>query len=419
VLVRARQWLLAAERSVKGAGGDQAAYRVACALRDQGVSYAQACDLMRSEAWDYGCGWRDGWLEQKPIRSAYKYAQNEPGAKAIDAKAFTASPAAMPLPVVKPKETKVQLATEMAGEAAVYNYVIKHWLTAASYVDLFGAPGEGKTFNALDMAYHVATSKPWMGNRVHGGLVLYLAFEGKGGMRKRVRALAQRDKDLGKLYVANAAMNLRETAGRNELGAVLAELPEKPVLIVIDTFARALMGGDENSAQDVGAFNNAIEALIESTGACVMIIHHSGKNKSAGARGSSALLGAIDTEIEVDNKQIISRKQRDGENPMPIGFMLKPVSIGMDSDNELMTSCVVEQSAVSLLSKPLVGKAAHAFSILSELTGEENRPVSRSQWVTKMQDEGFARTTSHEWVRKLERMGKVTVEGNTVTRRMT
>src|SRR3546814_1418550 len=58
--------------------------------------------------------------------------------------------------------------------------------------------------------------------------------------------------------------------------------------------------GDENSAQDVGAFNAAVASLQEATGACVVVVHHSGKNKAAGARGSSALLGAIDTEIEID-----------------------------------------------------------------------------------------------------------------------
>ena len=35
---------------------------------------------------------------------------------------------------------------------------------------------------------------------------------------------------------------------------MIAIMPTMPTLIVFDTFARAMMGGDENSAQDVGAF---------------------------------------------------------------------------------------------------------------------------------------------------------------------
>src|SRR5690606_29160652 len=127
------------------------------------------------------------------------------------------------------------------------------------------------------------------------------------------------------LYVVGADYNLREKAGRQALAADLGQLPEKPVLIVIDTLARAMKGGDENSAQDMGALNDAVSALIQATGACVMLVHHSGKNKASGARGSSALLGAIDTEIEVDGGQIIVRKQRDLELAEPLGFRLLSV----------------------------------------------------------------------------------------------
>jgi hypothetical protein len=135
---------------------------------------------------------------------------------------------------------------------------------------------------------------------------------------------------------------LRDAAGRKALGEDLTQLPSKPVLIVVDTLARAMKGGDENSAQDMGALNDAMSALIEATGACVLLIHHSGKNKGAGARGSSALLGAIDTELEVADRQIISRKQRDVELASPIGFNLVPVLIGIDADGDEAMSCYVD-----------------------------------------------------------------------------
>jgi hypothetical protein len=34
-------------------------------------------------------------------------------------------------------------------------------------------PGAGKTFVFLDIGYHVANGKPWMGMNVRGGPVLY------------------------------------------------------------------------------------------------------------------------------------------------------------------------------------------------------------------------------------------------------
>ena len=235
---------------------------------------------------------------------------------------------------------------------------------------------------ALDQAYHVAAGLDWMGRKVHAGPVLYLAYEGRGGMVKRAKALRQKygTKDVP-LYIVGAAFNLREKAGRVDLGGVIAQLPAKPVLIVIDTFARALMGGDENSAQDVGAFNAAVAALIESTGACVMIVHHSGKDKSKGARGSSALLGAIDTEIEVDGGNVMARKQRDIEIAEPIGFKLVPLVVGIDEDCDEVTSCVVEaaQSGGTPGLDRISGNAKRGFDVLCE-RWPDNKPVAAFEW---------------------------------------
>ena len=376
---RAREWLLTAERSVKGAGGDQAAYRVACHLRDLGVSEQQAVELMRSEAWDHGCGWRDGWLEKKPIRSAYRYAQNEPGVAAAAPDDFPVvdAPPTQPAPRTRVRRLKDFAASETKGPG----YLVKGLLQRRSYAEMFGAPGAGKTFVALDLAYHVAAGLPWMTHKVHAGPVLYLAYEGTGGMVKRAQALRQKygQEDVP-LYIAGAAFSLREPAGRAECGRLIAELPAKPVLIVIDTFARALMGGDENSAQDVGAFNSAIAALVENTGACVMIIHHSGKNKNAGARGSSALLGAIDTELEVDENRVTASKQRDVEMGEPTGFKLVPVVVGVDEDGDELTSCVVEPDVV--VAGPhgrLNGNVKRGFDALCELR-PTNEPVVDSEW---------------------------------------
>lgn len=383
VVERAREWLLTAERSIKGQGGDQAAYRVACGLRDFGLSQPQTTELMRSEAWDYGCGWREGRLEDKPIRSAYRYAQNEPGSA-------VAAPDDFPVvqdieqPRTIAKARAVRLSQFANQESKGPGYLIKGLLQRNSYAVGYGAPGAGKTFVFLDMSYHVAAGRPWMGLKTRSGPVLYLAYEGTGGMVRRAQALRQKygDADVP-FYIANAGFDLRSKAGREELGSVLTQMPGKCAMIVIDTLARALSvsGGDENSAQDVGSFNSAISALMESTGACVLVIHHSGKNKNAGARGSSALLGAIDTELEVNENRLTASKQRDVEMTAPIGFRLKPVMVGMDEDGDDVTSCVVEPDQVAAQSPTgkLAGNAKRAFDVLCDLR-PTNLPITPAEW---------------------------------------
>lgn len=423
VVARATDWLSTAERSVKGAGGDQAAYRVACRLRDFGLSYAQACEAMRSDAWDLGCGWREGRLEAKPIRSAYRYATGEPGSKIATADDFPVIEQDNSQPTAS-KGGLLQLDDFAAQADRGQGYVVKGTFMRGTYAEVFGAPGEGKTFVMLDIAYNVAADREWMGRKVRGGPVLYLPYEGRGGLVNRAKALRQRyGGEHVPLYFGHAPFNIRERVGRQELGQLLSQLPQKPAMIVFDTFAKALCGGDENSAQDVGAFNNAIEALIENTGACVVIVHHSGKDKTKGARGSSALLGALDTEIEVDTGQVIARKQRDVELGEPIGFKLVPMVVGQDQDGDDITSCVVDaHAAPSVQGLPRVaGNARRAFDVLCELR-PDNKPVTGREWQDKCAEFLGTKSISQRFYdikKKLQGAGYIVVdEEGLITRRM-
>jgi len=420
-------WLQTAERSVKGAGGDQAAYRVACQLRDFGLDYAQCVSAMRSDAWDLGCGWREGRLEDKPIRSAYRYATGEPGSKIATPDDFpdmSKIPGFIDTSAERVSKSSLLTLVDFAGQSdRSMGYVVKGVFQRGSYAEVFGAPGEGKTFVALDLAYNIAAGTPWMGRKVHGGPVLYLPYEGRGGLVNRAKALRQRYGDAEvPLYFGHAPFNIREAAGRRDLGALMAQMPAKPVMIVFDTFAKALMGGDENSAQDVGSFNNAIEALIANTGACVVIVHHSGKDKSKGARGSSALLGALDTEIEIDSGQVIARKQRDIELGEPVGFKLVPMVIGQDQDGDDLTSCVVDaHAAASVQGLPrLAGNARRGFEVLCALR-PDNAPITSREWqdncVEFLGQKAIAQRF-YDIKRQLLGKGYIVVENDLITRRM-
>ncbi len=380
VVERASLWLADQPGAAEGQGGDARTFAVACGLRDYGVSAAQALGLMAE--WNSTCSppWGLAELEIK-VANAYRYAENPAGSRAALPDDFPeVAPQVTPAVKAGPLLSLSQFAN---SERKGAGYVVKGLLQRGSYACAYGAPGEGKTFVALDVAYHVAAGALWMDRKVHAGPVLYLAYEGTGGLVKRAQALRQHygAADVP-LYIASAAYDLRQKQGRADVGGLLAALPAPPVLIVVDTFARALMGGDENSAQDVGTFNGAVAALIESTGACVLIVHHSGKDKSRGARGSSALLGALDTEIEIDGGRITAQKQRDVEAGAPIGFKLVPLVVGIDEDGDESTSCVVLPDAVA--ENPLgriSGNVKRGFEVLCALR-PDNKPIDIAEWRT-------------------------------------
>ncbi len=364
VVSRAREWLV--QRPVGGGNS----YATACGLRDFGLSRDQALTVFAEH------DSRPDALDQ--VRHAYQYAQNAPGTRAVSAEEFPVVDDTTPK-VDKPRNKLLRL-SELTKQSAETAYLVKGLLQRRSHAVIYGQPGAGKTFVALDIAYHVASGLPWQGMRVHQGPVLYLAYEGIGGMAKRAAALVRRYEDADvPLYLAGAEYNLRDLAGRQTLGADIAQLPDKPVLIVVDTLARAMKGGDENSAQDMGALNDAVSALIAATGACVLLVHHSGKNKASGARGSSALLGAIDTELEVDSRQIVSRKQRDVELAPPVGFKLVPVAVGVDGDGDELLSCYVEAAVpVAERTAGLRGNAQLVWDALCSV--EDNKPVHGQVW---------------------------------------
>lgn len=219
---------------------------------------------------------------------------------------------------------------------------------------LYGSPGAGKSFFALDLAVHVATGKPYRGKlRVDGGAVIYVTLEGRRTFRNRIAALKKKEilPPGAPLYIARPTFSLLESADSETLVNTVTELAAKinlPVrLIVIDTLSRAMAGGDESSSVDMSSAVRAVDAVRNATGAHVMLVHHSGKDQSKGARGHSSLRAAVDTEIEVFRKDGESitfaqvTKQRDLPCIASMAFTLEFVDLGLNNYGEMVTSCTV------------------------------------------------------------------------------
>lgn len=219
---------------------------------------------------------------------------------------------------------------------------------------VYGEPASGKTFLALDLALHVAMGWAWMGRRTTHGVVLYVAAEGQRGVGKRLSAWRARHEPktdplfrLVPLRIDLASERSADVAALIEaIQWAAADAGAPAAMVVIDTLSRAFGGGDENSAQDMARFVSAVDSIRAATGSHVMVVHHAGKDGARGARGSSVLRGAADTEIEVsgagDGARIAAvKKQKDGADDA-IGFRLATAEVGKDADDDPITTCVVE-----------------------------------------------------------------------------
>jgi len=209
-------------------------------------------------------------------------------------------------------------------------------LTEGSLAAIYGAPESGKSFLAVDMSMAIAGGIDWHGRQVEHGGVLYIAAEGAPGLGKRFRAWKADRCAQGRgfdLHLMRDDLNLaaeKDGGVRAFVQAVTDELGPLR-LIVIDTLNQTAAGADENSAKDMGRYIASMKLLRNATGAAVVVVHHSGKDLSKGMRGSTALLGAMDTTVEVERAsdghsiRVTVKKQKDAEREPPMRFNMEKV----------------------------------------------------------------------------------------------
>lgn len=222
--------------------------------------------------------------------------------------------------------------------------LIKGMLDQGAMSVLYGESNVGKTFVAMDVAAHVAAAMDWGGMRTTGHAVVYVAAEGGVGARRRAAAIQARHPGVDFtrfLFLLHPINLLRADADLAPLIASIAAIGQPVGLIVIDTLSRAMAGGDENASTDMGAMVKHLDALRTATGAHLMVVHHSGKDRAKGARGHSLLRAATDTEIEIAEGELRVTKQRDLEKSFCSRFALPVVTLGVDEEGDPITSCTV------------------------------------------------------------------------------
>jgi energy-coupling factor transporter ATP-binding protein EcfA2 len=260
-------------------------------------------------------------------------------------------------------------------EAGRREFLVRDLLEPGSLAVLYGEPGSGKSTLAVDLAFAIATGAAWRGRETMKGLALHVAGEGSRGLRYRQAAYCQRyDVPRTAPYAVLPQALALNQGGDQDLVALIGMASQDigctPRLVIIDTLSRCMVG-DENSPVDMPAFIRAVDYVRNATGAAVLVLHHSGKDMSKGARGHTSLRAAADTELQVEGtanpRTLQVRKQRDLELAEPMGFRLEPVAIAGDESDQV-TACVVvhEETAPVQKAKPAGKNQVAATTALRE-----------------------------------------------------
>jgi hypothetical protein len=249
------------------------------------------------------------------------------------------------------------------------SWLIEGIIALGSLAVLYGQPAAGKTFLALAWALSVASGRPWLDRPVEKGAVLYISFEGVAGFGPRITAWQRHvdvaDGELSSAYFVYDAERFVDHRAKARLEDTVASIDRPLRLIVIDTYARAF-AGEENSAKDTGDFMAFVDKVRVTTGAAVLLIHHSGKDSDRGERGSTALRGAADTTMELrrlDAEALVlaNKKQRmsDPFEDLPLAFDTVEIDDGSSS------LVIVPKATVTDL--PLDESSRKALEVLATL----------------------------------------------------
>jgi len=126
-------------------------------------------------------------------------------------------------------------------------------------------------------------------------------------------------------------------------------------LVVIDTWATATPGANENDGKDVSVILERCARISQATGAAVLIVHHKNAD-GVKVRGHTSILANLENVLlvrqvegmhDADNRQIreaVISKNKDGEDGQTFRFVLKQVQLGVDGDLDPITSCVIART---------------------------------------------------------------------------
>ena len=277
-------------------------------------------------------------------------------------------------------------------------YLVRGLIPTKGLTIIWGPPKCGKSFWTFDLAMHVALGWEYRGHRVRQGAVVYVAAEGHAGFPARIEAFRQKHLNENAsgipFYLIMASIGLA-----SDKDALVASIRDRlgdtlPALVVIDTLNRSIEGS-ENSDEDMTAYVDAADYVRLQLECAVAVVHHCGLEGTR-PRGHTSLTGATDCQISVRKREsgIVTAEtelMKDGAAETKITSRLEPLTVGMDSDKEPITSCVIvpvdaSEAAAAEPEARLSKNAATMFSILKD-AGAEGLTVD--QWNEQAREAGL------------------------------
>lgn len=230
-----------------------------------------------------------------------------------------------------------------------------------------GQSGALKTFFAIHAATCLMTGEPLAGRDIERpGGVVYLAAEGEGTIKARLKARRMQMDEPDALlpfFTLEKFGSIEDQAGyaalEGRLRQAATSIKERfdlpLVALIIDTVAAAGMI-PEDKENDPGAWQkvfHALQPISERLDIVIILIHHAGKNASAGLRGSSNARAAADFALmlacdryeitgETQNHYLHLAKSREAPEGPIAAIQKRVVQIAERADGSPVTTLVLD-----------------------------------------------------------------------------
>ena len=232
-------------------------------------------------------------------------------------------------------------------------WLIRDVLPESGIASIYGPSASGKSFLALDMLAHVAGGREWFGQRVRQAPCVYVALEGAAGLPQRVEAWRMKNGPFPEAFrLVLSALDIRNPNDTGELIHTIQTSGMFGGVVVLDTLAQSAPGMDENTSGDMGEVIAACQQIQGALGGLVLLVHHTGKDATKGARGHSSFYAALDAAVCVipdpsgstwTTESGNGGKSKDGGG-ISQGYRLEVIDLGNDEEGEPITSCVIAPS---------------------------------------------------------------------------
>jgi len=322
-------------------------------------------------------------------------------------------------------------------------YLVDRLIPAADLTVVWGDAKCGKTFWVLDLAMHVAAGREYRGRKVIGGAVFYCTFEGAEAFPDRVfsvsESLGLREVDIPFYYSRDKIIFTKLQKSDLIIDGIKSSLLDDTAcqLVVLDTLNRSLEGS-ESSDEDMTHYTRCAEAISVQLGCAVIIIHHSGLDKSR-PRGHTSLTGTCAAQIRVSRSNtgaivpgqpmlISSRVEfmKDGPEGLELFSWSRQVDVGVDEDGLPIDSCYIEEAPApdGKAGFGMKGKSQQILSVLQELYADAvEEYVILSAWkaacvnirLSSSRKKGAHERAFYRAYDDLKETGKITVAGNRVS----